>query len=337
MSTVKVNTIQDSSGSVDLLNYANGSATGIAVNSGRKNLIINGAMQVAQRGTSFATTGIYTIDRWMVHTDAATVSTQQVEDTVNGSKVATLSSTASGHTFHVLQQRLEHLRRLQGKTLTLSGWVKGTAGTHTQYIEFRDSSGTGIDSVNFPMTFTGSWQYITHTFQVPTNAAYDTNGAWFNVSFYGGDTLAISEIQLEVGSVATPFEHRSYGEELALCQRYCNVYAGSSSGKGGIVASGNRSFLGYGNAHNANNPVTFLGVPVTMRAMPTLTYSSAGHFAFDNGWTIFATYSNLNTQSFRSSPKDIALIGTTSGLSLQDAGSLSFTTTSGWMILDAEL
>ena len=115
------------------------------------------------------------------------------------------------------------------------------------------------------------------------------------------------------------------------------MYSGSDAGKSGIVASGTRGYFGFGSAHNANNPVTFLSLPVVMRAAPTLSYSSAGHFAFDTGYGVFAVYTDLQTQNFRANPQSIALIGTTSGLSNGVAGSLSTNNSTGWIFLDAEL
>ena len=239
---------------------------------GRRNLIINGGFDVWQRGTSHSTNGYGSADRWYLAFNGSATA-QKVEDTVAGKKVVTISSTASGQTYHVLQQRIEFLRRYQGRVLTLSAWVKGTAGTHTQYLEFRDSGGNSVDSITFPITYTGSWQYVTHTFTVPTNASYDNDSSWFNVSFYGGDSLALSQVQLELGSVATPFEHRSYGEELALCYRY---------------------YIRYGSANGANTPSDYTNIttahgtssawyvpfqlPMRMRAAPSLSYSSVSDF-----------------------------------------------------------
>ncbi len=222
----------DSSGALPAIDGANLTAIPVvteamihpdAVNkfvSRRKNVIINGGFDVWQRGTSFSgVNSDYTTDRWFTQTDGTTTA-QKVEDTVNGNKVATISSVASGQTYHVLLQRIENLRRYQGKTLTISAWVKSGVGTFTNRVAFRDSGGTSIDTPElYNITYTGSWQYITHTFTVPSNTLYD-DLSFFNVSFYGGDALSISQVQLELGDQATDFEYRGYGEELALCQRY---------------------------------------------------------------------------------------------------------------------
>ena len=80
-----------------------------------------------------------------------------------------------------------------------------------------------------------------------------------NLLATSGATWQLTGVQLEVGSVATPFERRPYGTELALCQRYYET---------GIVGSGGRTTDGFG---------TYPGqFKVTKRAAPTVTYVAAG-------------------------------------------------------------
>jgi hypothetical protein len=102
-----------------------------------------------------------------------------------------------------------------------------------------------------------TWTKITATYTVPTN----TNNIAAIVSFSGnvnggtGDWYEISQVQVEVGSTATPFEQRSIGTELALCQRYYQLWAGGWRG----VSSG----AGYAQS-------TALPWNTTMRANPTI-------------------------------------------------------------------
>ena len=82
-------------------------------------------------------------------------------------------------------------------------------------------------------------------------------------------TWFVTGVQLEVGSVATPFEHRSYGDELARCQRY---YC--------LIADGNNKAIGTGGAYTAGNSWAFVHLPVEMRAAPSLDYvSGTGYYA----------------------------------------------------------
>jgi hypothetical protein len=76
--------------------------------------------------------------------------------------------------------------------------------------------------------------------------------------------------QLEPGSVATPFEHRSYGDELARCQRY--YYNALLESNSTIV------YLGNGSQYDGSTSYSVIHFPVTMRTEPSADFSSAGHF-----------------------------------------------------------
>ena len=125
-----------------------------------------------------------------------------------------------------------------------------------------------------------------------------------------GATWEITGVQLELGSVATDFEHRSYGEELALCQRYYQAVEGAGAFEfDGLYASGGGNGLGI------NFPL-----PVEMRASPTLTHS----------WN---DTNNIASQSITASSKGLFVGGTTSG-----GGRTAMNKTgSGYVRLNAEL
>ena len=93
-------------------------------------------------------------------------------------------------------------------------------------------------------------------------SANNTRVSASNTSFYDSTsrTLNITGVQLEVGAVATNFEHRSYGEELALCQRYYYHSGTLNAGQNGQAVSG-----GYSTYFGAS--WTF---PTTMRTTPTI-------------------------------------------------------------------
>ena len=166
----------------------------------------------------------------------------------------------------------------------------------------------------------------------------DQTSTWWTTN---DATLEVTGLQLEVGQQATPFEHRSFGEELKLCQRYCAVYQGSAAplGSGGAVTmSGSDGFIAYGHAVNGANPILTQIFPVVMRSTPSQSESSDGHFQFWRGWTTTLAATSITAESSGSSPMHYRFnIGTSGGMSNGDSGIFNFANTSGYLIYDAEL
>jgi hypothetical protein len=236
---------------------------------GRRNLIINGAMQVAQRGTSFAgATTAYHVDRFIDVMNLGAWTVSQSSDAPTGFSKSwkwdctTANGTLASGSELIFVTRLEgqdfqHLKygNANAESLTMSFWVKSSkTGTYTcefdQYGDRQISRTYTIDSAN-------TWEYKTLTVPGDVGGSIDDDNSaefqllWWlgagsnltsgtlNTSAWAGITNAnrvsssqvnladntandwyITGVQLEVGSTATPFEHHSYGEELALCQRY---------------------------------------------------------------------------------------------------------------------
>jgi len=320
MSQLNVDTIKKADGTGNLSVPAE---TGTVVTTsspslGRRNLIINGAMQVAQRGTSQSgvsnTSGYYVCDRWNgeetgFQTPAFTISqeTSVVPDGFGAAlkyDVTTADATLGADNSWIIQQRLEG-QDLQGlkfgtssaQSLTLSFWVYSNK-TGTWIAELQNNDATRHISQAYTINSANTWEQKTLTFSGDTTSGFDNdNNASLYVNFwlYGGTnftsgTLATSwaattnanravgqvnfadstdnnfylaGVQLEVGSVATPFEHRSYGEELALCQRY--FYRAS---RGTIIGA-------YIDSNRIDATIHF---PTTMRATPTITASSGTNY-----------------------------------------------------------
>jgi len=242
-----------------------------AVNGGRKNLIINGAMKVAQRDTSVTsqTTGGYTtLDRcktWLSVLGTWTLSkdTNSPEEFSSSWKfdctTADTSIAAAGYFVvgtTIEGQDLQHLKygTSAAQSVTLSFWVKSSK-TGTYMCELFQEATSGKNSITYTINSANTWEKKSMTFAGVTGTAITddnttglrvywvlaagsdrtsgthSNNTWHttNANRYPGivnladstsNTFYMTGAQLEVGSTATDFEHRSYGEELALCQRY---------------------------------------------------------------------------------------------------------------------
>ena len=254
---------------------------------GRRNIVINGAMQVAQRGTSqtaISSGGYYTLDRFKISNgnSAGRFTMTQTADGPSGfancmkldCTTADTSIAAGEYLFieHKFEgQDLQQIKKgtSDAEKITVSFYVKGNANA-TYVCELEDQDNTRINTQAFNVTT--SWTRVVLTFAADTTGAFDDDNAlslqiniWLHAgSTYSGGTFSsntwasttnanryagsrtsffdstdrtffITGLQMEVGEQATPFEHRSFGEELQLCQRYYSevsvgYYAGNGSG-----------------------------------------------------------------------------------------------------------
>ena len=283
---------------------------------GNRNLIINGAMQVAQRGTSATTFSYGTVDRFKPSEGStSSLAITQTQDTnapsgfSNSLKITvTTAETMSGSkqlaVFHAIEaQNLQQLGygTSDAKSVTVSFWVKSSV-TGAYCLSLYENDDNRNIGATYTINSANTWEYKTITFPPDTVGVIDNNNGggletyfflsvgadrksadntswatWSAARFgYGqvadvaGTTNAtwqITGVQLEVGDTATPFEHRSYGDELAKCQRY--YYQNSA-----VV--GNKY---YAFQYVASHKFIQWSHPVTMRATPTtaVTYT-AGSF-----------------------------------------------------------
>ena len=202
------------------------------IGAGRRNLIINGNFMISQRGdytsSSNPSDGDFTVDRWQVIQDGSP-STTLIQNT-DGSMKLTAGAATTGSMR--LRQKFEYdlfPRQYDNKTFILSAKIK----SNSQNARINVYAG-GYLTVSGMTSHSGSGQYETLTAIFTTPATITTefsvhigidgvNSA--NTAISNGEYFEVKEVQLELGKVATPFEHRSYGEELALCQRYYQKYA----------------------------------------------------------------------------------------------------------------
>jgi hypothetical protein len=314
-----------------------------------RNLIINGAMQVAQRGTSTSnvtSSGYHATDRWQIaNSSLGTWTVSQSTTAPDGFSdsfkmdctTADASPAASDFLIfrqHVEAQNLQHLKfgTSSAQSLTLSFWVRSSkTGTYIAELLQPDASNRHINK-SYTISSAGTWEYKTITFAGDTSGVINNdNGTGFQVNWwlgsgsdYTGGTLQtswgavtsanravgqvnladstsnewyITGVQLELGSTATPFEHRSFGEELARCQRYFmktqpqSIAADTWSWDGAPTIAPNTGSRNVGG--------TF---PVTMRTVPTVTTMGLGGTTgkvFVSGADETASVQNAGELNFR--------------------------------------
>ena len=249
-----------------------------------RNIVINGAMQVAQRGTSVAVSAsniVYTLDRFCARPNSNTATTvTQVTDAPTGFQYSARVTRNSGQTGELTRfetpLETKDIIRLRGQKVTISFYAKaGSAYSPTSSVlkvQLFEGNGTerarqitSYDNettlVNSDKTLTTSWQRFTHTTTVDvasdtTQLALQFYAPWIGTA-PSNDEYFITGVQLEVGTQATPFEHRSFGDELQRCQRY---YQHFTSGGAGTATAANQS-------QSAQCGVTFM---TQMRTSPTI-------------------------------------------------------------------
>ena len=365
MSKIKVNSLEGVGASTPAISIDNTSGTCTANLSNRqgKNLVVNGACLVAQRGTSSTSSSYQTVDRFMMHylgTDEAP--TQAQVDVASGTTPYTLgfrkafsitngnqTSGAGAGDYIWIQYSIEAQDIANSgwnylsssSNITLSFWIKSSVAQDFKgYLRSKDST-------NYMYPFaTGSlsadtWTKVTKTISGNSNLVFNNDngeGLQINILAFMGTnttsnsvtenawaeyvsagrikdntstwyttndaTLEITGVQLEVGSHATDFEHRSYAQELALCQRYYYVYMPTSR----YLAN-----LGIG-AYTGNGVQFELSIRYpSMRATPSLVQTT--------GTDYFAVYVHNNVTEYFDSFSTDQLKQESTGLITSNAGS----------------
>ena len=245
---------------------------------GRRNLLINGAMQIWQRGTSFTGSNSYTADRWL--TDTAGAHTRST-DTPAPFDYSIKLNPSSGNA--VLRQAIELSAAGEGgifqsgQQFTLSFWLKSSAGG--EGINVFIASSTTVAGATTQMasaigiaTTTTGWVKYTYTFT--QSVAVGSNDTCYNIVPYvvapSGD-IYITGIQFETGSVATDFERRLVGEELSLCQRYFEKSYKQAVTPGTLTVDGMVMWLSNRNPGSPHMGLRFIA---TKRTSPTVVIAN---------------------------------------------------------------
>ena len=307
---------------------------------GRRNIIINGAMEVAQRGTSttVGTAGYHTLDRFLTsHNGADEALTISQSDVASGTTPYTSgfrkalkflngnqTSGAGANDFTQVQTRLEAQDIAKSgwnytsssSFITLSFWVKSSVAQNF-YAYLRTTDGTGqLYTIETGSLTADTWTKVIKKIPGNSNLQFDNNvdqglqlvfapfwgttytdsgkslNAWgayvsttrtpdFTTTWWTTNdaTFELTGLQLEVGSQATPFEHRSVGEELALCQRYFYRH-------GDLSGTRNYALMGVGMiGHNGSTDTGKIQIsaPVRMRTQPTAAVIGTTSFIVSTG------------------------------------------------------
>ena len=333
MSTIKVNKIENTGttdGGVEIDSSGHVQVDGVQMPTAgalsNRNLIINGAMLVAQRGTSSTSSGYHTVDRFPLQFSQG-AQTQTQESLTSGSpysegfrKFARIANTTAS-TAAAAKRQISYIIEAQdlansgwnytssSSYITLSFWVRASV-TQTYYVNLTTLDGTA-QHYAFAISLTAdTWTKIEQTIPGSSNITINNdNGAGMQIDFvpffgtnftdsgftvdawaaFSGSsrypdftttwagtanaTFDVTGVQLEVGEKATPFEHRSYGDELARCQRYYTKIkhsAGTNYGQFSVVAVPSTGTDTRGG----------MSLPTTMRQIPALSYSALSDFHF---------------------------------------------------------
>ena len=308
-------TLNGNDGVVSGINTINGVTIPAAGGLTNRNMIINGAMKVSQRGTSFTglTVGQFSVDRMYFGMltsggGSGTWTFEQSTDAPDGFKYSLkctntvafpASPAANAYMYfpHLLEaQDLQHLKfgTSEAETTTVSFWVKSNVtGNYSFGVLQCDNSNKQV-AFGYTINAASTWEYKTITIPGDTAGVIDSDNErglqlewWLNSGpiYTGGsaqstwitlddtnrnfnnpgvgnntsDFWQITGIQFEVGDRATPFEHRTYGDELARCQRYYYELPTQSW---------------YGNVYGTGTSMVTVPFPVTMRDTPNSTFTN---------------------------------------------------------------
>lgn len=245
---------------------------------GFRNKLINGDFSVWQRGDTFNNVPSYTYaaDRWVtLHdaTSAVSISKNIAADYYGwvrpAMSISVTPDTAINH-YAIVEQRIEDVRTFAGETVVVSfkaysaaatviaveliqqfgsGGSAAVTGIGSQLINIRAGWGyysavISVPAIGSGVTY-GSGHFISVSFWFSAGSDYSTRSANLGQRTQSG--LNVMEVQVEPGSVATPFERRPPGLELALCQRYLQKIRASIAGNvqaAGEFISGSLPFLG---------------------------------------------------------------------------------------------
>ena len=323
------------------------------IGAGRRNLVMNGGFDVWQRGTTVTTTGNtyqnFTADRWSAYFGGTY--TQEQTTLPNGDYVDYFKGvlgTTGGNRININNFIENGNRIISGKYVTISFWLKTSVIDNQVNVKLQTTNGSNFSSyilvANKYIETSTSWKKYEITLKCNDDIANvgarphvlleidGVDGSWAN-----GTSFEIAQVQLELGRVATPFEHRSYGEELALCQRYFerleDLESTDSNG-----ATSVETLLGLGYCYTTTRVMGHVTWKATKRVNPTCTVSPVTDIQCLSSAGLWISASGVDVRANKNS----ARLDITTGSAMPAAGQaceVRFNTASpvGYIYIDAEL
>ena len=394
MSEIKVNSIKGTgatTAAITIDSSSGGCQANVTNNLSNKNIIINGAMQVAQRGTSNTTNGYGTVDRVLMgYANVDEAPTQSQVDVASGTSPFSLgfrkafrvtngnqTSGAGADDYIYFNAQAIEAQNLatsgwnyvsSSSNITLSFWVKSSVAQNF-YFQFDVRDGTRHAYAMETGSLTAdTWTKVTKVIPGNSNLTIDNDngvGAYITFGLFWGTNLTsssvslnawgvasdsaktpdytstwyttndatfeITGVQLEVSDVATDFEHRSFGQELELCKRYCQQF---TSGSGDYV-------LALANTWTSTQPRFILYLHPEMRAAPTFS-TPVGSYRFRNATGNTQNHSGTSASGSDINSKMAVITGSQpqGGLTAGNVGQVRLLTGSdepGTVRFDAEL
>lgn len=275
--------------------------------SGVRNAVINGGFTVWQQGTSFTNpaNGSYLASQWRLVWDGSGSARTVTRESagygatglpVEGASFLRIAQTAagSGASVNILQQPIEGVASLAGRTVTLSGYIRAAAPTTLQSIYLSQTFGTGgapsapvVVDLSTGLVVGTAWQRFELTATLPSlsgkvlgSNADDALVVGFRLPVNATFTVDLALVQLEQGPTATPFEQRPETLELSLCERFWQ------SGRVGLdvseVAGGLSRTIAQFRVPMRSTPV------ITQSALETIEFSSTMHVSFITNRSFYA-------------------------------------------------
>jgi len=316
-----------------------------------RNLIINGSMAISQRSTSVSSqtaTGYKTVDRIRVNGSGGTYNQSQQTVTVGGETGLPVQFTkflrhecTAGNDNHILMNRTEDVSKFVG-TMKLSFYAKGS-GADVLAVKFHQAFGSSGSADVYTsaqsFTVTSTWQRFEFDIVMPSITGKTVGAGNFGSVLFGQDsststaawTLDITGLQWEHGDTATPFEHRSYGDELLACKRYFQRIAGGESGI-------NVSAIMTGVMHNSTFLEGIYKMEVEMRTEPTLErVAGTNYYGFSRNGAQDA-FNSISIDSGAGNPRQVNLFNNTEVSGTAGQGGIVFSKVEAAIVsLSAEL